>query len=156
MIPKDFIDSLAPAAIASMRNTRVPASFVIAEGALESAWGQSMLFREGLNMFGVKADVSWKGAVLIMPTREFIKGTWCVVQARWRKYDTLLACVNDHAQFFLTNRRYAGCFAAKNGEEFAMAVAKTGYATDPQYAQKIITIMRQHNLAQYDFSTQGV
>lgn len=150
MMPKDFIAALAPAAVQSMKTTKVPASFVIAEGALESAWGESGLYKNALNMFGVKADAAWNGQTYSIQTREFLKGTWVVVPAKWRKYPDLAGCVNDHAQFFLTNKRYRNCFAAKNGEEFAMAVAKAGYATDPQYAQKIIAIMRQHNLSQYD------
>lgn len=150
MTPQEFIAALAPSAIESMKQTRVPASFVIAEGALESGWGSSGLYRDAFNMFGVKADPAWQGDILTMKTRECIKGTWCVVDAKWRKYKTLFECVSDHAQFFLKNKRYAGCFAARNGEEFAMGVAKAGYATDPQYAQKIISIMRQYNLAQYD------
>lgn len=150
MKPLDFIAALAPAARESMKATKVPASFVIAEGALESAWGESGLYMQALNMFGVKADPSWKGAVYSLNTREYINGCWCMKKATWRKYPTLLDCVNDHAQFFLTNKRYKGCFAAKNSEEFAMAVAKAGYATDPQYPQKIISIIRRYNLSQYD------
>jgi flagellum-specific peptidoglycan hydrolase FlgJ len=150
MIPKEFISALSPSAIESMKLTKVPASFVIAEGALESGWGQSGLYRDAFNMFGVKADPSWKGDILTMNTRECIKGTWCVVKAKWRKYKTLLECVNDHAQFFLKNKRYAGCFAARDGLEFARGVAKAGYATDPQYAEKICSIIRQHDLLKFD------
>lgn len=146
----DFIAAIASAAQASMHSTRIPASFVIAEAALESAWGDSLLAKKGMNLFGVKADASWKGPTLTMQTREFLHGAWCVVPALWRKYDDWLGCINDHAEFLIANPRYRSAFSATDGEAFAQAVAAAGYATDPLYAQKLISIMRMHNLKQYD------
>lgn len=150
MKPADFIQTLAPAAHASMLVTRIPASFVIAEGALESGWGASALASEGFNLFGVKADPSWKGATLTMRTREFLKGKWVIVPALWRKYANWSACITDHASFLLDNPRYKPAFCHKDGEGFARAVAAAGYATDPQYANKIIEVIRAHNLSALD------
>ena len=152
MEPKDFIAEVSPFAVESALTTKIPASFVIAEGALESGWGESRLYREALNMFGVKADPSWEGPALTMVTREFIKGTWCVIPARWRKYSSLAECIADHAKFFQTNKRYAGCFTARDGIEFAQGIAKAGYATDPSYAKKLTSIINEHGLLAYDHS----
>ena len=150
MKPDDFIALLAPAAQRSATQTNVPASFVIAEGALESGWGASQLCTEAKNIFGVKADPSWKGPIYSIQTREYLNGEWCMVPADWRRYGDWFGCIADHAQFFLTNARYADCFTAVSAEEFARRVAAAGYATDPQYADKIIGIMRAHNLARFD------
>lgn len=151
MDPKDFIAMIGPAAQASMRITKVPASFTIAQAALESAWAQSQLATVGLNLFGVKADKSWKGATLVMPTKEFINKQWVTVQATWRKYPSFLACLNDHATFLLDNPRYKPAFLhTGDAEAFAHAVAAAGYATDPQYATKIISVIRAHNLTTFD------
>ena len=153
MTPAEFIAAVAPAAQASMAETTIPASFTVAEGALESGWGSSGLARQANNLFGVKADLSWTGDVLTMNTREFFHGQWVMVPARWRKYPDWLSCIADHAQFFLTNARYNDCFSCSDGEGFAKAVAAAGYATDPQYADKLIATMRAHNMAALDVET---
>lgn len=148
--PNAFIAKIAPAARASMRATGIPASFTIAEGALESAWGSSQLAAQAMNLFGVKADSAWHGDVLTMPTREFLKGSWCVVPARWRRYSDWQGCMDDHAAFFRQNPRYKAALACKDGPSFARAVAAAGYATDPQYAQKLCAIIVGHNLQEFD------
>ena len=151
MKPAEFIAAIAPAAKKSMLSTRIPASFVIAEGALESGWGSSMLAERGMNLFGVKADPSWHGPTIDMRTREYLHGEWLMLPAKWRKYADWLDCINDHAQFLLTNPRYKSAFDhADDSEVFTRAVAAAGYATDPTYAGKIISIIRGHDLTQFD------
>lgn len=154
MTPKEFIASISPAAIASMSVSRIPASFTIAEAALESGWGKSALAVQARNLFGVKADGNWTGDVLTMNTREYRHGQWVMEPAKWRKYPDWQGCMKDHA-VFLTNGgrytgRYADCFKCKDGVSFTLAVAKAGYATDPNYAKLITDIIKQHNLTQYD------
>ena len=58
--------------------------------------------------------------------------------------------MDDHAAFLHQNRRYAACFACTTGDTFAKAVAKAGYATDPDYAAKLISIIDQYRLAALD------
>lgn len=150
MKKQDFFALLIGAARTCAAASAVPASFTLAQAALESAWGESQLAKQGRNLFGVKADPSWTGSVLTMPTREFINGAWCTVSARWRSYATWQECVDDHAAFFHRNQRYAGCFAYRDGEGFARAVAAAGYATDPEYGNKLVATIRANNLAVYD------
>lgn len=150
MLPADFIRQIAPAAQESQAKTKIPASFTVAEAALESGWGESLLARTGFNLFGVKADKSWHGDTLTMRTREFIRGKPVIVDALWRKYPDWLACIDDHARFLMTNRRYSKAFGFTRGEDFAYAVAAAGYATDPQYATKLTSIIRRHHLASLD------
>lgn len=150
MKPQDFISLIGVAAKASAKLSSVPASFTVAQAALESAWGESLLARQGKNLFGVKADPSWKGEVLTINTREFLRGTWVTVPARWRKYADWQVCMDDHAAFLHQNRRYAPCFQCATGDAFARAVAKAGYATDPDYAGKVVSIITQHQLAELD------
>lgn len=150
MTPDQFIAAIAPAAKTSMSRTGIPASFTIAEAALESGWGKSRLAIDGHNLFGVKADASWHGDVLTMNTRECIKGQWVMVQARWRKYADWLACIDDHAAFLLTNARYREAFTCRNVTAFTQAVAAAGYATDPDYAGKILAVIRAHALTAFD------
>ena len=149
MTPEEFIDSVASAAVQSMQATRIPASFVIAEGALESGWGSSDLYLRGKNIFGVKVYPGWDGDILQLPTKEYIDGQFVTVSAKWCLYPDYLSCIADHAKF-LQGPRYEHCFAFKTGTDFAIAVQHAGYATDPNYAEKITSIIRQHNLGMYD------
>ena len=145
-----FIALIGPAAQASAKVTGVPASFTVAQAALESGWGESLLARQGKNLFGVKADPAWRGEVLMLNTREFLRGAWVTVPAHWRKYADWQACIDDHAAFLRQNGRYARCFTCTSGAAFAQAVAQAGYATDPQYAEKIASIIEQHRLDRLD------
>jgi flagellum-specific peptidoglycan hydrolase FlgJ len=150
MTPQDFIAAVSPAACTSMHSTKIPASFTVAESALESGWGAHA---PGFNLFGIKADPSWTGPVTVQRTREFMSGVWTFVDAKFRAYPDWLGSISDHAQFLLTNPRYQPAFAYASGILFAQAIAAAGYATDPDYAQKIAEIIRAHSLTSLDLSS---
>lgn len=151
MKPADFIAAIGPSAQESAHITGIPASFTIAQAALESAWGESELAKQAFNLFGVKADKAWTGNVLYLPTKEFMQGKWVTVTAAWRKYPGWLASINDRAKFFAVNPRYHLAMTGKrSGDDFARQIALAGYATDPRYAEKLCQIIRQYKLDQYD------
>lgn len=146
MLPQDFIARIKPGADAAQAQEGIPASFTISQAALESGWGTSALSRAALNLFGVKADKSWTGTTMSMPTREYLHGEWVTVPAAWRVYQSWDECLLDHARFFHTNPRYSRALTIKDGRGFARAIAAAGYATDPAYADKLIQIMDRHKL----------
>lgn len=150
MTPTEFLDQIAPAARASHRASGIPASFTLAQAALESAWGASRLARQGLNLFGVKADRSWKGPTTSMDTREVFNGKSVMVPALWRQYGSWAECLADRVEFFKRNKRYAACFNETTGEGWCKAVAAAGYATDPEYAQKLLAMIRGRDLTRFD------
>lgn len=150
MTPTEFLAQIVPAAQASMRETKIPASVVIAQAILESSWGKSKLAIEAHNLFGVKADKAWLGPIATMPTTEYTNGVPGVVMAKWRSYPDWLACIEDHAAFLMRNPRYAPCWLAANGEGWAHALQAAGYATDPAYPDKLIEVIRGRSLMQYD------
>ena len=151
MKPQDiFIANIKDAAIASAAITKIPASFTIAEAALESAWGTSLLATNGKNLFGVKADSSWTGNTMSIRTREWFTGRWESVDALWRKYPDWAGSIADHAKFLMTNKRYAPAFLTTNVADFTAAVHKAGYATDPTYTQKIMSVIRSNHLEVLD------
>ena len=150
MSPTEFIMRLTTAAVESAKETGVPASITIAQAALESAWGESGLAKTGNNLFGIKADSLWRGQTLTLNTKEFIKDQWVMVPALWRKYPSWQASIDDHAAFLKRNPRYKACFACTTAPAFAQALAKAGYATDPVYADKVIGLIKQHNLLALD------
>ena len=150
MKPQEFISKIAMAAQYAAQQTGVPASISIAQAALESGWGESGLTKAGNNLFGIKADSRWRGQTLILDTKEFLNGQWVVVPAKWRKYASWQASIEDHAAFLKCNPRYLTCFQCLTPDAFVSALAKAGYATDPIYADKVIGVMSQHNLTTFD------
>lgn len=149
MTPQDFIAALSGPAQASMASTNIPASFAVADAALESGWGAHC---PGFNIYGIKATPDWTGAVTTDQTDEVVNGQTVTITATFRAYPDWLGSLNDHAQFLLDNPRYQPAFAYTTGALFAQAVAAAGYATDPLYAQKIISIIRAHGLSTLDAS----
>lgn len=147
MLPQDFIKKILPAAQACQRATGVPASVTIAQAALESGWGERA---PGNNLFGIKADAAWKGATTSFPTTEYIAGEKVALTLNFRSYPDWSGSVVDHAAFFHANPRYHGCFSEATGEGWARALAKAGYATDPNYAAALIAVMRGRRMEQYD------
>jgi flagellar protein FlgJ len=147
MPPSAFLGMLAAAAQDCQRRTGIPASLTLAQAALESSWGSRA---PGNNLFGIKADAGWKGATVDVPTHEVAQGQSIAITAKFRRYSSWLDSMVDHAQFLLANPRYAACRKETTGAGWARAVAAAGYATDPEYAQKLLDIMRARNLAFYD------
>lgn len=149
MKPDDFIKALTPAAQDTWKRACIPASFSIAQAALESGWGESKLSKEGFNFFGIKATKDWKGEVLIYNTQEFIGGKEVTVSARWRKYSSFADCLKDRELFFKQNPRYAPAFVRGHniaGACFAQLIFLAGYATDPNYVDKIQSIILKYRL----------
>ncbi|HEY8027682.1 MAG TPA: glucosaminidase domain-containing protein [Burkholderiaceae bacterium] len=151
MTPTEFIAMMAPPARAIQSATGIPASFTIAQAAVESAWFNSALARQAFNLFGMKADAAWHGETITMPTGEYVDGRDVTIEAAFRKYPDLASGLQGHADFLTHNPRYASAFAHKDDAcAFAQAVANAHYATDPHYAQTIISIIKSHGLQQYD------
>ncbi|RQS22402.1 glycoside hydrolase family 73 protein [Burkholderia sp. Bp8995] len=145
--PAGFIAALTPAAKACAKRTGVPASVTVAQAALESSWGHRA---PGMNLFGIKADPAWRGPVTSQVTHEVINGETITITARFRAYRDWEGSIDDHAAFLTGNPRYRPAFAFKDGPNFARAIAKAGYATDPLYADKLIAIMSTRGLGALD------
>ena len=123
--------------------------YAACEAALESTWGRSRLAREANNLFDQKESVeSIEGAgTLALPTQEFLNGRWVTVIARWARFADQAACFR--ARMALLRRlehsypAYGRALAAITGEAFIEEVSRA-WSTDPQRAQKVLAIHRQH------------
>ena len=147
MTPQQFISAIATSAQANERVSKVPASFTIAQAALESGWGARAL---GNNLFGIKADASWHGATVTMNTHEVVHGVRVPVVAQFRAYPDWQGSIDDHSKFLTGNPRYHAAFACLDSHAFTCAIAVAGYATDENYASIINSIIDTHNLTEYD------
>ncbi|HBV38871.1 MAG TPA: flagellar biosynthesis protein FlgJ [Erwinia sp.] len=136
-----------PAAINVKARWGVPIAVTLAQGALESSWGTHA---PGNIFFGVKGK-SPDGKSINVTTHENYGGKSTVIQDGFRSYDTLEQSADDYGRFLASNQRYAGAFAYRNDpEKFIHVVAKAGYATDPHYEKKILSIIRVNGLKDYD------
>jgi len=140
-----YIDQYYQLAEKQQKEHGIPASIILAQGLLESGAGQSEFAKESNNHFGIKCN-DWTGAKIYHDDDK--KGE-C-----FRKYDQVIDSYEDHAVFLKTRSRYAFLFELKptDYEGWAYGLKKAGYATDPTYAYKLISIIDNYNLHQYDLS----
>jgi flagellar protein FlgJ len=122
---------------------------VLAIAALETGWGRHVLQNNKgestHNYFGIKATGN-ESEYSENSTREFLDGDWQKVQAKFKTYDTVEESINGFTNFILENPRYAKAIEhAEDPERFLTEIHKAGYATDPQYAEKAISILHQIN-----------
>ena len=144
---KDFLAQLSlPARLAS-EQSGVPHHLILAQAALESGWGQRQIRRENgepsFNIFGVKASGSWKGPTTEITTTEFENGEAKKVKARFRVYSSYLEALSDYVGLLTRNPRYAAVTQAATAEQGAQALQSAGYATDPNYARKLTSMIQQ-------------
>lgn len=142
----EFIARIAPDAIRDWLRSGVPASLTIAQAALESNWGSSGLTQKANNLFGIKGN--GPAGSIVMPTTEYRNGSYIKINASFRKYHSWAESVEDHTRL-LQNKRYAAVLH-RTGRQAAYAVSAAGYATDPDYVAKLISLMDKYNLYQYD------
>ncbi len=144
---EQFVSRMLPAAQRASQASGVPAQLIMAQAALESGWGKREIRAEdgktSFNVFGIKADKSWKGPVVQATTTEYVNGTAQKVQARFRAYGSYEESFADYARFLTSNPRYANVLATPNPAEAAHGLQRAGYATDPNYGGKLVRIMEQ-------------
>ncbi len=148
-----FVERMWPHAIAAQRTTGVPAAFVVGQAALESGWGKHEIRhadgRSAHNLFGIKATGGWNGPTVDVATTEYVDGKAMRSVERFRAYGSYAEAFRDWASLMTTSARYGAVLReAKSAEGFAQGLQRAGYATDPDYADKLeSTIHRTLRLA---------
>lgn len=141
-----FVDKLAASAQAASETTGVPARFIIGQAALESGWGKreirSANGETSHNVFGIKATRDWTGKTVSTVTTEYHNGKPQRVVEKFRAYDSYDDAMADYAHMLKNNPRYAQVLnSSHDAAGFAMGMQRAGYATDPHYAKKLLSIM---------------
>ena len=142
----DFLHRHLHAAVAAETQTGVPATFMVAQAAHESGWGQKEIRNadgsSSHNLFGIKAGAGWKGAVAEVTTTEYVDGQAQKVTAKFRSYATYADSFNDYAKLMKESPRYSPVLAqAGSAQGFAKGLQQAGYATDPAYADKLTRVI---------------
>ena len=149
---QDFVNRVWPHAVEAGNSLGVPPHFLVAHSALESGWGKSEIRTPDgsptYNIFGVKAGRSWQGASVEIPTTEYVNGVPQTVREKFRVYGSYGEAFRDYASLLGTSSRFSGILGQQDGTQFARTLQQSGYATDPQYADKLSRIINGATLRQ--------
>ena len=138
----DFVRNHQDSARSAEKVSGIPAAFMVAQAAHESGWGKREIRNadgsSSHNLFGIKAGAGWTGPVAEITTTEWVGGEAQRVTAKFRAYGTYEESFRDYAKMMKESPRYAGVVAqAGSAQGFAQGLQRAGYATDPDYADKL-------------------
>ena len=154
-----FINSIASAAVETGNQYGLYPSVIMAQAILESGWGKSSLSKApNYNLFGIKAEKGYTGNFVIVDTKEWVEdknhkdeGYYITISANFRKYSSYTETFKDHS-LFLQKDRYEKVWLKNAGtyQDATKALSDAGYATDPEYASKLNSIIATYDLQNYD------
>ncbi|MEJ7693796.1 glucosaminidase domain-containing protein [Daejeonella sp.] len=139
----DYIERFKAIAIKEMNSYGIPASITLAQGLLESGNGNSSLARDANNHFGIKCTPEWKGKTILKDDDQ--------IDDCFRVYTSPEESFRDHSEF-LKRKRYAPLFELNKDDYrgWAAGLKEAGYATNPRYADLLITLVDRYDLSKYD------
>ncbi|MDO9321919.1 MAG: flagellar assembly peptidoglycan hydrolase FlgJ [Pseudomonas sp.] len=146
--PQEFVATMLPMAKAAAEKIGVDANYLVAQAALETGWGKSIIRQQdgssSHNLFGIKSHNSWQGESARVLTTEYVDGKPTKESASFRAYGSFEQSFNDYVSFLQNNERYDNALdSAANPKTFVRELQRAGYATDPQYANKVAQIAKQ-------------
>ena len=149
-----FLSAIKQGAMDGAKEGVLP-SITAAQAILESGWGSSELAKApNNNLFGIKDSGDWNGEIVTVPTQEYVNGDYITVNAAFRKYASWNDSVVDHAKFFTsTEWRKNNYRKVVNETDYRIAAQElknAGYATDPGYAGKLISLIEAYKLYEWD------
>ncbi|MDR2979308.1 MAG: glucosaminidase domain-containing protein [Bacteroidales bacterium] len=139
-----YIEKYKDLAIQKMYEYKIPASITLAQGVFESACGTSRLATYGNNHFGIKCHKEWTGDTLLVDDD--------ALGECFRKYERVEESFNDHSLFLTSRSRYEKLFTLDimDYEAWAHGLKTAGYATNPQYAHRLISLIERFDIAKHD------
>jgi len=145
----DYVLQYKDIAMGNMKKYGIPASIILAQGILESGAGRGDLAVDANNHFGIKCHKDWLG--------ESVRHDDDSAQECFRKYKEASESYRDHALFLVGKNRYATLFTYEKDDykAWAKGLRAAGYATDPNYPDKLISYIERYNLHQYDCQVTG-
>lgn len=148
-VVEDYIVQFSEIAMQEMKQYGIPASITLAQGILESGSGQGTLSVRANNHFGIKCHKGWQG--------DYVYHDDDQDQECFRKYVDAKYSYRDHSLFLTSRGRYSSLFdlSQKDYKGWAKGLKKAGYATDPKYPDKLISIIERYQLQDFDKQALG-
>lgn len=131
-------------------------SVIIAQSILESSWGKSILANQYNNLFGIKTGTNWQGDAVNLQTGEVFNGQAVLIIDAFRVYSNWDESIQDRINWMREIPRYANVEALTTPQMQARELQNAGYATDPNYANKLIQLINDYDLIQYDKNKQSM
>jgi flagellar protein FlgJ len=146
-----FVQAVLPTIQRAAQTLGVNPLGMLAQAALETGWGQRMprtaAGSPSLNLFGVKAGYGWNGARAVADTVEVSGGVATQRRTAFRAYGSIEESVNDFANLLANSPRYREAVAAGgSAQDYVASIAKSGYATDPEYGNKLNQLLNSGTL----------
>ncbi|PSW35314.1 flagellar assembly peptidoglycan hydrolase FlgJ [Photobacterium phosphoreum] len=142
-----FVSHMKPYAQQAARVLGTDPALLIAQAALETGWGKKVInnaLGSSNNLFNIKADPRWQGQKVATKTLEFHDGIAVQEQAAFRSYDSYQHSFDDFVNFLQHNPRYSKALTHSNQpQQFIREIHQAGYATDPNYSNKVLAVMKK-------------
>lgn len=145
---EEYLTDTREIAVKTAKRNGLFPSVMLAQSVLESNWGRSELSEKYNNYFGIK-EIK-KGEGVIYDTEEYVDGKSGRYLENFKKYNSKQESFEHYAKLLTKTERYKDVKNAKNYTEAANVIMKAGYATDPKYANKIISVIETYNLHELD------
>ena len=148
--PSSFIESLLPYAKKAAKALGVTPEVLVAQSALETGWGKKILQTSdqgsSFNLFNIKSHGGWQGDSVNKSSLEVENGVGIKRRSNFRVYEGLQESFNDYTHFIKNNKRYEQALQqGGNADRYIEELQNAGYATDPQYADKVKKIMNSNS-----------
>jgi len=147
---KSFIETVMPYAKKVAKKLGISPAVLVAQSALETGWGKKIINgsdnQSSFNLFNIKANKNWQGDKVSKSSLEVEDGIGVKRRSDFRAYESYEQSVADYGKFITSNQRYQEALQqGNNAERYIEEIHKAGYATDPQYADKIKQIMNNES-----------
>ena len=149
--PEEFTHHILPYAEKAAKELGVSPLVLVSQAALETGWGKAVTQHKNgsssFNLFNIKADKRWDGDRVIKSTLEYDNGLAKHEKASFRAYDSYSDSFDDYVDFLRTNSRYDNVLRHQgNDQSYIKDLHKAGYATDPNYADKVLNILKRDSM----------
>lgn len=145
--PEEFVDRLLPMVQNTAKELGIDPRHIVAQAALETGWGTHLMFdqrgRNSHNLFGIKADSDWKGDTVSIESLEVVEGIAIQERSQFKVYSSYEDAIRDYGDKLAGNARYSEVLATgRDIERFGHGLQQGGYATDPEYANKLARVLK--------------
>lgn len=143
--PQEFVEQLYPKAIEAAEKLNIDPKALLAQAAVETGWGKFVIHQQdgnsSHNLFGIKADNRWEGNKAVVDTLEYVNNVPEKQRASFRSYSDFTDSLNDYINFVQSSPRYERALEnAQSPKEYFTELQQAGYATDPSYAEKVMSV----------------
>ncbi len=142
----EFVTKLLPVAQQIAEQSGIPGEHLIAQAAVETGWGQHMIHavngQNSHNLFGIKANRDWQGNKTLIDSVEYSDGQASKSRSAFKAYEDFSASMQDYVNLISASPRYQQALeVAGDAKQYFNALQQAGYATDPNYANKINAVL---------------